>query len=160
MIDISYLVIVIVLLGLVSAKLVYVVDVGNSGARYPVNDLYDGKQVESMWGQITGVGMRQQYLLGSYLRADYIDKEQLVPSQYDPNSIEVFASSSIERSLYSALCRMYGFYPPGTGWTIPSSIPDDKKLPPYYTNFTSHFQEEQDDFALDLGFQPVPITNL
>lgn len=31
-----------------------------------------------MKGQLNPIGMRQQYLLGTYLRADYVDKERLI----------------------------------------------------------------------------------
>lgn len=53
-------------------------DVANPGARYPISDIYDGKANPEMQGQLNSVGMRQQYLLGSYLRADYIDREKLI----------------------------------------------------------------------------------
>lgn len=54
-------------------KIVWMGDIANPGARYPVNDIYDGKENPAMQGQLNSVGMRQQYLLGTYLRADYID---------------------------------------------------------------------------------------
>lgn len=60
------------------AKLVWLGDVANPGARYPINDIYDGKENPAMQGQLNSIGMRQQYLLGTYLRADYIDNEQLL----------------------------------------------------------------------------------
>lgn len=42
------------------------------GARYPTNDIYDGKETKPLHGKLTGVGMRQQYNLGSYLKKDYL----------------------------------------------------------------------------------------
>lgn len=42
------------------------------GARYPVSDIYDGKDTKPFHGKLTGVGMRQQYNLGSYLKKDYL----------------------------------------------------------------------------------------
>lgn len=55
------------------SKLLWLADVASPGARYPVNDLYDGKDNAARQGQLNTVGMRQQFLLGTYLRADYID---------------------------------------------------------------------------------------
>jgi hypothetical protein len=60
------------------SKMIYMADVANPGARYPISDIYDGKANPEMQGQLNSVGMRQQYLLGSYLRADYIDREKLI----------------------------------------------------------------------------------
>lgn len=54
--------------------MVYLADIANPGARYPINDVYDGNSTPSMQGQLNSVGMRQQYLLGTYLRSDYIDQ--------------------------------------------------------------------------------------
>lgn len=66
--------ILFIALGLASSKMVYLIDIGNPGARYPMNDLYDGNTTTASWGQLNSIGMRQQYLLGTYLRADYISK--------------------------------------------------------------------------------------
>jgi len=39
-----------------------------------------------MAGNLTAVGMRQQYLLGSYLRQDYLEQLGLNP-QFDPTQV-------------------------------------------------------------------------
>ena len=103
-------------------KLIYMADVANPGARYPVNDVYDGKANAEMQGQLNTVGMRQQFLLGTYLRADYIDQIQLIDQKYNPNTVEVFACSAIDRTYDSALSRLFGLFPLGTGWQIPESV--------------------------------------
>lgn len=55
------------------AEMTYLIDIGNPGARYPITDIYDASKVpDSLKGQLNSVGMRQQYLLGTYIRADYI----------------------------------------------------------------------------------------
>lgn len=38
--------------------------------------------------------MRQQFLLGGYLKADYIDKAKLINATLYPKEVEVFADSS------------------------------------------------------------------
>lgn len=110
---------IILIISIVNSKIVWLADIGNPGARYPVNDLYDGKANLAMQGQLNTVGMRQQYLLGTYLRADYIDKQRLIEEKFDPFTIEAFASSSTDRSIVSAICRLYGLFPLGTGSRIP-----------------------------------------
>jgi hypothetical protein len=60
------------LLGLSLGKLVYLSEVFRHGARYPTHDIYDGKDTKPYHGQLIGTGMRQHYLLGSYLRQDYL----------------------------------------------------------------------------------------
>ncbi len=66
--------VILTLTSIVSPGMVWLADIANPGARYPVNDIYDGKDNPTMQGQLNTVGMRQQYLLGTYLRADYIDR--------------------------------------------------------------------------------------
>lgn len=38
--------------------------------------------------------MRQQYLLGSYLKRDYIDQAQLYNATLDPKEVEILTDSS------------------------------------------------------------------
>lgn len=67
----------------VRSKLVYLSTAFRHGARYPLSanyDIYDSNQTRNMSGTLTSVGMRQLYLLGSYMKADYIDKAQLINS--------------------------------------------------------------------------------
>jgi hypothetical protein len=67
----------LILVGLmivIKAKLVYLSELFRHGARYPVSDIYDGKDTKALHGRLTNIGMRQQYLLGSYLKRDYIDQ--------------------------------------------------------------------------------------
>lgn len=70
----QYLTIITLILALssVSPKMVYMAELFRHGARYPTHDIYDGKDTKAFRGQLIGTGMRQQYLLGSYLRKDYL----------------------------------------------------------------------------------------
>jgi hypothetical protein len=44
----------------INSKLYQVVAVIAPGARYHLNDLYDAKDYQNFWGEITPVGLRQQ----------------------------------------------------------------------------------------------------
>ncbi len=61
-----WLVILLQLIYVYSAP-IYLSQVFRHGARYPVNDLYDGKDTKDFHGNLTTIGLRQHYLLGSYL---------------------------------------------------------------------------------------------
>lgn len=154
-------VVLAVLLGSASSTLLWIADVANPGARYPLNDLYDGNQTAALRGQLNSVGMRQQYLLGTYLRADYIDNLGLISHRYNPNEVEAFACN-VDRTIDSALSRLYGLFPPGTGWTIPEEVTDKEMLePPFNSSYARRLLTAEDnDFALENGYQPVPVFML
>lgn len=73
----------------------------------------------------------------------------------------MFACTNIDRTYDSALSRLYGFFPTGTGWRIPSEVPKDKWEPPFDSkyNYTGIISNDL-PFGLDLGYQPVPIYPL
>jgi hypothetical protein len=51
-----------------SCELLYVEEMFRHGARYTVLELFDHNDSKVDEGQLTGVGMRQHYNLGGYLR--------------------------------------------------------------------------------------------
>ncbi len=55
-----------------NTKLLYVFSMIRHGAIYPKNNLYDGNETSQYKGQLTTIGMRQQFNLGSYLKQNYI----------------------------------------------------------------------------------------
>lgn len=54
------------------SKLVYLLDVSRHGSKYPSKNMITTTDPSSLKGQLTGVGQRQQFLLGSYLYHDYV----------------------------------------------------------------------------------------
>lgn len=135
-------------------KLVYLTELYRHGARYPVNDLYDGNQTKAYHGQLTGIGMRQHYLLGSYLRKDYLDQLGL-SSSFDPTQTEVFVDGS-QRCLESAYAHMAGWFPLGQGAQIPSGL-DASLLQPPFESSSLNQAETLEEPALTSGYQPIPI---
>lgn len=68
-----------------NTKLLYVDALIRHGSRYPTGDLYNAASYKSFEGTLTGVGMRQQYNLGTYLKQNYIAEYQLLNPKSDPN---------------------------------------------------------------------------
>lgn len=65
-------------------------------------------------GQLTGIGMRQEYNLGKQFRDELIAKNKLLSAQYIPGEIQARALA-LDRTLMSAQLFLMGLYPPGTG---------------------------------------------
>jgi len=55
------------------SKLLYMSTVFRHGARYPINNMYDGKQTSATHGNLTNIGLREHYNLGNYIKNDYIN---------------------------------------------------------------------------------------
>ena len=77
----------IIITQIAECRIVYLAEVFRHGARYPTNDIYDGKETKALHGELTGVGMRQQYNLGAYLKKDYIDELKLVNETLNPREV-------------------------------------------------------------------------
>ena len=69
----------LILVLLSTGKMVYLSELFRHGARYPISDMYDGKEMKHLHGILTGIGMRQHFLLGTYLRKDYLNELRLNP---------------------------------------------------------------------------------
>ena len=98
------------LMTIAEGRLVYLVEVARHGAKYPSKNISGIVDPASMKGQLTGVGMRQQYLLGSYLYHEYIQGQQLLAGRLNPRQVEIF-SSSYQRAIDSAYSQANGLFP-------------------------------------------------
>ena len=74
-------------------KLVYLLEVARHGAKYPSKNMIATNDPANLKEQLTGVGQRQQYLLGSYLHQDYVVGEQIVSGRLNGREVEIFSSS-------------------------------------------------------------------
>jgi len=116
--------------------LVFAIDVIRHGDRTPEKGL---STVHHQWaeglGQLTPVGMQQEYQLGKSKRSLYVDQYHLLPANYTAGTVFV-RSTGLDRTLMSAESFMMGLYPPGTGPHLKagSALPD--------------------------GYQPVPIRTV
>lgn len=103
-------------------KLIFAIDLIRHGDRNPIIAI---PAVAHDWpeglGQLTALGMHQEYELGKKCRQDYVSKEKLLPSSYQKGTLYV-RSTDIDRTLMSATCFLTGLYPPGSGPTIGHSL--------------------------------------
>ena len=93
-------------------SLIYFTEVCRHGARAPINFMpWDNLQ---RWPNgpknLVNEGLRQQYLLGAYLRQRYIYKERLLSDTYNSTEIKAY-STSISRTIFSMESQLMGLYP-------------------------------------------------
>lgn len=120
----------------------------NHGARTPRN--LDSNLTDFMnhtWigqNELTGVGLRQSFLIGFRDRLRYIEEKQLISDIYDPREIFVYSSEN-NKTLMSANALLHGLFLPGTGPQINESLVDSA-VPPVDP---SSYQEEKEELDSD-----------
>ena len=105
----------------------------NHGARTPHKGLDSNSKdfMNHIWigeNELTGVGLRQSFLVGYRDRLRYMDKYKLISKEYDARDILIYATEN-NRTLMSASSLIHGLFLPGTG---PQIDPDlvDRAIPP------------------------------
>lgn len=103
-------------------RLIFAVDVIRHGDRNPIIEIPTAPHdwPEGL-GQLTPLGMHQEYELGKEHRHYYIDQEKLLPKSYQTGTIYV-RSTDVDRTLMSAECFLMGLYPPGSGPMVTLSL--------------------------------------
>lgn len=71
-------------------------------------------------GQLTAIGMQQEWQRGVEFRKKYVDQYHLLPARLQNDTIYVF-STDFDRTLMSAEAVLLGLYPLGTGPLLPGS---------------------------------------
>lgn len=84
--------ILVVFVTLSVCELLYVSELFRHGARYTVLDLYDHNQSSIDDGELTGVGMRQHYNLGRYIRQEYINSLSFLNQSFDHREISIYST--------------------------------------------------------------------
>ena len=133
-----------------------IVEISRHGARgpgkiYPFNSQY---WKENDLDELTGVGMRQHYLLGAEFRQRYIVQNQLLSPSYLPSEVHIHSTDS-NRTLSSAYCQLLGLYPSGFGPQLGNS---SVNLPIFVHNLRE-IQESLGLAALPKRWQIVPISS-
>ena len=78
--------------------------------------------------ELSGVGLRQSFLVGYRDRLRYIEEKKLISDTYDPREIFIYASEN-NKTLMTASSLMHGIFLPGTGPQIDPSLVD-RAVPP------------------------------
>jgi acid phosphatase len=117
-----------------NSRLIFSIDLIRHGDRTSFDDFPNARHIwQEGPGQLTAIGMRQEYGLGLKLRKRYIEDQAFLPNNYQPETIYA-QSTDFNRTIMSAQSLLMGLYPLGTGPNLSDSSP-----------------------ALPSNFQPIPI---
>lgn len=78
--------------------------------------------------ELTGVGLRQHFLVGYRNRIKYIKENNLINPIYDPREVYLISTDS-NRTIMSANAQVQGLYTPGTGKKL-TPEKSEKAIPP------------------------------
>ncbi|VDN03770.1 unnamed protein product [Thelazia callipaeda] len=123
------------------------VQVWRHGDRAPVVLYPTDIHGEEVWpygfGELTELGMKQQFALGRMIRHRYIERKyHFLSHQYNPKEIYI-RSTDVNRTLVSAMANLAGMYPNG----IPGrDYPRSKEWPSNWTPVPIHTVDNHDDF--------------
>jgi len=129
----KFICVVLFLLFLTShADLVQVIQLARHGARAPNSFEYIPNQYPEKNGELTPLGLVQQYFLGQEMRKRYIENQSFLSETLDPSEV-IIKSSWKNRTIWSALAFTNGLYPQESGtWfhnPYAETFPTEELLP-------------------------------
>ena len=144
-------------------KLRWAFEIFRHGARTP----YDGmnKSFHDCFGhqwiglkELTGVGLRQHFLVGYRNQIKYIKENHLISPIYDPREVYLISTDS-NRTIMSANAQVQGLYIPGTGKKL-TEEKSKKAIPPVEPGSYEQAKEalDKDGYATlpnDITIMPV-----
>lgn len=146
--------------------IIFAFQMNRHGARAPYLGVKNGIDVyKEEWKQIeelSNVGRRQLYLLGTKVRKRYIDEYKLLSEIYNPQEIYIKSTDS-NRTIESIYSFLQGLYPSGTGPLINEKVINNKTIiyPPnkkYFENFDNITNiYNMTNFALPFKMSIEPI---
>jgi len=141
-------------------QVVFVAEMCRHGSRAPIT-LYPWDE-DGRWsngaGELSYVGMRQHFLLGSELRQRYIVEDPVLSPSYTATQV-YFRSTDVNRTLMSAQSQLMGLYPQGTGPKLPLEEAFTA-VPPITVENENEIISFLDSKALIYQSQAVPIHTL
>ena len=108
--------------------------------------------------ELTGIGLRQHFLVGYRNRIKYVNETNLIKPEYDPREVFIISTDS-NRTIMSANAQVQGLYPPGTGPQIFQNQ-SDNAVPPVNIEDIKEEKEklDEDDFAaLPYKMNIIPV---
>ncbi|KAJ1352919.1 hypothetical protein KIN20_009423 [Parelaphostrongylus tenuis] len=139
-----------------SDTLLFVQVVWRHGDRAPVmtypTDVHQEDAWPNGWGELTQMGMRQQYALGQVLRRRYIEiSEPFINHRYNSKQV-YFRSTDVNRTLISAYANIAGMF---TNGEAGKDYPAQEEWPTGWTPVPVHTLPLQDDYVGNI-FAPCP----
>lgn len=105
------------------AELVQVIQLARHGARAPNSFEYIPNQYPEQSGELTRLGLVQQYFLGQEMRHRYVNNHKLLSEAFNPSEV-VIKSSWKNRTIWSAFAFSNGLYPQEHGHWIDNTYAD------------------------------------
>ena len=153
--NIIFILIIILIQNTFQKQLRWAFEIFRHGARTP----YSGMTSDFVdcFGQkwfglkeLTGVGLRQHFLVGYRNRIKYTVENQLISDTYDPREVFLISTDS-NRTIMSANAQVQGLFMPGTGPRLFANQ-SDSAVPPVKTEDISDAKKELDES----GFTALP----
>jgi len=124
--------ILILVLPLIHAELVQVIQVARHGARTPNSFEFLPNQYTERSGELTILGIVQEYFLGREMRKRYVEDLKFIPENFNSSEV-VIKSSWKNRTVRSAFAFANGLYPQNSGTWLDNkyaeNFPVEKLLP-------------------------------
>ena len=133
-----------------------VINIFRHGARGPLSKTIDPTWDPELYGQLTPVGMRMQYLLGKALSKRY---PNLLQKAYDRKKVYV-RSSQTDRCLDSATSQLFGAFL-GSGPSLDADYPQSLAVPPFDPELIQELISDINTTqAIPGGFVPIVINSV
>jgi hypothetical protein len=161
--QIIFLLIIFLIQNTLSDQLRWAFEIFRHGARTPYSGMT--KNFTDCFGQqwdglkeLTGVGLRQHFLVGYRNRIKYIQENKLISDTYDPREVFLISTDS-NRTIMSANAQVQGLFIPSTG---PKILPNQSyfAVPPVKTEDIDKERIELDNkdyTALPDNMNVIPV---
>ena len=137
------------------AAVVWVAEMSRHGSRSPEKNFpwdEDGRWAIGL-GELTSMGMRQHYLLGSELRQRYVLEQAVIDVEFYESTVWM-QSSDVNRTLMSAESQMTGLFPQGPSIDVDQA---DGFVPPIQIENLQTQLDALGTFALPYERQSFPV---
>jgi hypothetical protein len=145
----------------VFSKLEFVSEISRHGARASsqiMNYTVDPEDNFKVPMELTNMGMRQHYLIGTHVRKHYIENHKLISGRYNYSEISFF-SSDRTRTLESGESQIAGIFPPTECQQTLTDWQQKNAIPPVSIEDVDKIQKELKEKALPECFNMAPVAS-